>query len=68
MNEEKQDKILDAVTDIKIAVAKILVHQDNHAKDIEELQKYKSKDQKLKWTLAGGLLAIQGLWHYLTHK
>lgn len=64
----KIDKILDAVTDLKVEVARALVHQENHAKYIEELRRYKKNDQKLKWTLAGILLSVQALWHYLTNK
>ncbi len=67
-NAAKIDKILDAVTDLKVELARHLVHQENHAKDIKELKEYKSKDQKLKWTLAGILLAIQGFIQWLTHS
>ena len=64
----KIDKILDAVTDLKVEVARALVHQENHAKDIKILNDYKSRDQKLKWTGGGIFLAIQGFWYYITHK
>ncbi len=64
----KIDKILDAVTDLKVEVARALVHQENHARDIIELQKYKSKDQKLKWTAGGIILSVQGFIYWLTHK
>ena len=64
----KIDKILDAVTDLKVEVAKALVHQENHATDIKDLKKYKANDQKLKWTGGGIFLAIQGFWYYITHR
>lgn len=35
---------------------------------VTKLEKYKATDQKLKWTLAGVLLSIQGFIHYLTNK
>jgi hypothetical protein len=34
--------------------------------DVKNLKSYRNKDQKLKWSLAGGLVALQGIWHILT--
>lgn len=34
---------------------------------LEELEKYKQRDQKLKWSIAGGLAVLQGFWHWITN-
>lgn len=54
-HEQKTDKILDAVTDIKVEMARILIHQENHAKDISDLMDYKERDKAMKNKAIGGL-------------
>lgn len=56
--DQKLDKILTDITDIKIGVAKHLVHQENHAKDIEELKKYKEQDAAFKNKAVGALAVL----------
>jgi len=60
--EQKIDKILDGLNDLKVEYARSLVHQENHAKDIKELQDYKETDKELKNKAIGGfsILTILG--------
>ena len=54
-HEQKTDKILDSITEMKVELGKFLVHQENHAKDISDLMEYKDKDKALKNKAIGGL-------------
>lgn len=53
--EQKIDKVLEGQNDLKIEMAKFLVHQENHANDIKDLKDYKVKDEVLKSKAIGGL-------------
>jgi hypothetical protein len=60
--EQKIDKLLEGQGELKIEMARFIVHQENHAKDIKELQDYKEKDKELKNKAIGGfsILTILG--------
>ena len=68
--EEKLDKILGSITDLKVEVARSLVHQENHAIFIKDLQDYKDKDKAMKNKFIGGFAvfntALIGLGHWIT--
>ena len=56
--DQKIDKILESITDMKVNVARSLVHQENHANAIKQLEDYKEKDKAFKNKAIGALAVL----------
>lgn len=55
---QKIDKILDSVTDMKIELARSVVHLEQQQFKIKQLEDYRHRDEKFKNKAVGGLAVI----------